>query len=278
MLEIVFFIIIGIGTGLLSGLLGVGGGIITVPALVLILQQDPLFQTANTMHIAASTSLVIMAMTATSSAYAYHRREAVILPIFWRMLPGLCLGLACGALLSHALSNNLLIQLFACFLIAVAIYLWLSAKQPLLVPLNKYPFSNHGFSIKQRWLLIVGSFVVGNLSTVFGIGGGILMVPLFLLLRCSMQEAAGTATLCGVVCALVGSILLFCLPQPITHLPYTSGNVYWPAALCIGIVSVACAPYGTRLAFYLKTSLLKQLFSGILLISAWILFNSSMTT
>ena len=277
MIEIFYYIIIGIGTGLLSGLLGVGGGIMTVPALVLILQYNPLFHTANTMHIAASTSLVTMAMTSTSSAYAYHRREALILPIFWRMLPWLCVGPVSGALLSHAISNELLIQLFALFLIGIAIYLFLDAKRSKPIPHKKHQFSNHCFSTQEKWMLILGSLIVGNLSTIFGVGGGILMVPLFLLLHCSMQEAAGTATLCGIISALVGSLLLSYL-APISKLPYTLGNIYWPAALFIGIASMICAPFGTRLAFYLKTAVLKQLFSGVLLIAAWVLFRGSMTT
>ena len=277
MIEIIYYIIIGISTGLLSGLLGVGGGIITVPALVLILQLNPLLHTANTMHIAASTSLVTMAMTSTSSAYAYHRRDTLILPIFWRMLPGLCVGLVTGALLSHEMSNKLLTRLFALFLIGVAIYLFSDAKRSRSIPSQKHPFSEHCFSIQQKWMLGLGGLIAGNLSAIFGVGGGILMVPLFLLLHCSMQEAAGTSTLCGIISALLGSLLLYYL-APITNLPYTLGHIYWPAALFIGFASMICAPFGTRLAFYLKTAILKQLFSGILLISAWILFRGSMTT
>lgn len=272
---IFFYILTGISAGFLSGLLGIGGGIITSPSLILILQQQPLFRDANLIHIAASTSLVIMAMTATSSAYAYHRRQAVIFPIFWRMVPGLSLGLASGALLSHVLSSQVLIYLFACFLIGVAIYLFFNAKRSLVGPSAPQRSTRHDFSAKQYWLLLGGSFAVGNLSTLFGVGGGILMVPLFLILRCSIQEAAGTATLCSIVSAFVGTFLLAYLPQPIsTKLPHTFGNIYWPAVLCIGIASAICAPYGTRLAFYLKPSLLKQLFSGVLLIAAWSLLRS----
>lgn len=271
---VLFYILIGISVGFLSGLLGIGGGIITAPALILILQQQPLFRDANLIHIAASTSLVIMAMTATSSAYAYHRRQAVMFPIFWRMVPGLSLGLTSGTFLSQIFSSQILIYWFACFLISVAIYLFFDAKRPLVVSTTQQRSAQDSFSAKQLWWLLLGSFTVGNLSILFGVGGGILMVPLFLMLRCSIQKAAGTATLCSVVTAFVGTILLACLPQPLSgNLPYTFGNIYWPPVLCIGIASAICAPYGTRLAFYLKPSLLKQLFSGVLLIVAWSLLR-----
>ena len=272
-LEIAYYLLIGVCTGLLSGLLGIGGGIITVPALMLILEHLPLFQNANTMHIAASTSLVVMAMTSLSTANAYRRRKVLVWPLFWKVVPGLCLGLACGSTISHRLSNQLLTNLFAVFLIGIAIHLWFAKRPKPSTPIIPFNMDNHNFSLIQQALLIGGSFVVGNLSTMFGIGGGVLLVPLFLLMRCTMHEASGTSAICGIVSAVIGTFFLLQLPQPLPILPHTLGNIYWPAALFIGTASVVGAPFGTRLAFYLKTSLLKQLFSGLLLISAWSLIQ-----
>ena len=273
MLEIIYFLLIGVCTGILSGLFGIGGGIITVPALIFVLQLHPVFQAADTMHIAACTSLATMAMTSVSSAHAYHRRNALVWPIFWRTVPGLCLGLLFGTALSHLFSNQALIDLFAVFLIAMGIHLLLDAKRhQSATTTSGFKSDQQNFSVNQQWLLFGGSFIVGNLSALFGIGGGVLLVPMFLQLRCTMHQASGTSALCGIVSALVGVLLLSCLPQPVSQLPHILGNIYWPAALFIGIASVICAPMGTRLAFYLKTPLLKQLFSGILFISAWCLF------
>lgn len=273
-LEIAYYLSIGACTGLLSGLFGIGGGIITVPALMLIFRHQSIFQTANTMHIAASTTLIVMAMTSLATANAYRRRKVLVWPLFWKVLPGLCLGLACGSAISYKLSNHLLSNLFAIFLIGTAIHLFFDARQRKSNPPTIHSNSgNHNFSIIQKGLLIGGSFIVGNLSTMFGIGGGVLLVPLFLLMHCTLHEAAGTSALCGIVSAVVGTFFLFQLPQPLPALPHTLGNIYWPAAVFIGIASVGCAPLGTRLAFYLKTSLLKQLFSGALLISAWSLIQ-----
>lgn len=272
MLEIIYFLLIGTATGLLSGLFGIGGGIIIVPALILILEHHAVFQAANTMHIAASTSLAIIIMTSLSSARAYHRRHALVWPIFWKITPGLCFGLLSGAALSHLISNQTLIDLFAFFLTGIGIHLLIEAKRPQSsrILVASHP-SQHHLSRKQQGLLIVGSFIVGNLSALFGIGGGVLLVPLFLQMRCTLQQASGTSALCGILSATVGTLVLSCLPQPITQLPHTIGNIYWPAALFIGITSVSCAPLGTRLAFYLKIPLLKKLFSSVLFISAWCL-------
>ncbi|MGV3740152.1 MAG: sulfite exporter TauE/SafE family protein [Gammaproteobacteria bacterium] len=269
--EIVFYLFIGAGVGLLSGLFGIGGGIITIPALVMILQHHPDFHTANIMHIAASTSLIIIAITATASARAYHKRQALVWPLFWKTIPGQCAGLACGTLFAYESSNLLLRNLFAVFLIIVASYLLYSAKRPYSSELKdhlKQPVSE-----KSQRILLGGGFLVGTLSTMFGVGGGILLVPLFLFLHCTIQEASGTSALCGLVSAIVGTFFLAFLPQPNPTPPYMLGNIYWPGVLLIGIPSYFFAPLGTRLAFYWKPSLLKQLFSMLLLISALNLFQ-----
>lgn len=269
MLEIVGYLFVGICSGLLSGLFGIGGGIIVVPALVLILQHHPDFQSADTMLIAASTSLIIMALTSASSANAYRRRQSLVWSLFVNILPGLCIGLASGTWLSHRLGNHLVTNLFAIFLIGIAIHLWVAARRSASSSKPSEQITQYqDFTAKQRILLWGGGFVVGNLSTLFGIGGGVLLVPLFLMLRCTMHQASGTSALCGMVSALVGSIFLAYLPQPIHALPDMIGNIYWPATAGIGIASVLCAPLGTRIAFYLRSSLLKQIFAGILIISA----------
>ncbi|NDH66969.1 MAG: sulfite exporter TauE/SafE family protein [Gammaproteobacteria bacterium] len=273
MLEIIYFLLIGVCTGILSGLFGIGGAIITVPSLIFVLELQPVFQTADTMHIAACTSLATMAMTSASSAHAYHRRHALVWPIFWKIVPGLCFGLLFGTALSHLFSNQVLIDLFAIFLTAMGIHLLFDAKRPQSAATTSGIKSEQPiFSVHQQWLLVGGSFIVGNLSALFGIGGGVLLVPLFLQMRCTIYQASGTSALCGIVSALIGVLLLSSLPQPVSQLPHILGNTYWPAALFIGISSAICAPLGTRLAFYLKTPLLKQLFSGVLFISAWCLF------
>jgi uncharacterized membrane protein YfcA len=273
MLEIVIYVLIGIGTGLLSGLFGIGGGIIMVPALILILQHHPDFQSANIMLIAANTSLIIMAITSASTANAYRQRNALVWSIFWKIIPSLIVGLSTGAALSHLLSDQLLINLFAVFLIGIAIHLWFAARRPSQNLRVKKSKPTHSLSHQQWILLIVGGFGVGNLSTLFGIGGGILFVPLFLSLHCTMHEASGTSALCGIVSAIVGSLLLTQVPQSSDSLPNLLGNIFWPAAILIGATSVVCAPLGARIAFHLKTSLLKQLFAGILFISAWSLLQ-----
>jgi hypothetical protein len=272
MLEVIYCIVIGSSIGLLSGLLGVGGGIIAVPALIFMLQHHPEFQAANIMHMAVCTSLTVAAMTSISTAMAYHRRHALVWPLFWKILPGLVIGLLCGTAVSRVLSNQNLISSFAIFLTVIAIHLWIEALRPhsatTVIPANsEKPILTFG----KPGITVGGGFVVGNLSALFGIGGGLLLVPLFLKLRYNMQQATGTSALCGILTASVGALLSIWPLQPVAELPGLLGNLYWPAAALISITSVICAPWGASLAFLIRPSVLKRLFSVVLLISAWCL-------
>ncbi len=273
-LDIVAYIILGACSGLLSGLLGIGGGIIVVPALVVILQHNPLFKDAHLMHISVGTSLATMVMTSLSSALAYQRHHALVWPIFWRMLPGLCGGLVAGKLLTTHLSNDILAHILAVFLVLIAAYLfWNAQHSPRTTAPNVLSYSNAPFTVKHPWLLVAASAMIGVLSTLVGVGGGVLMVPLFLMMNLSIREASGTSVLCGIVTALTGALLLSMTPLQ-SPLPGMIGYIYWPAALGIASSSFIFAPLGTRLAYALNPIMLKRLFSILLILSAWNLLRN----
>ena len=266
MLEIFFYLLIGACVGLLSGLFGIGGGIISIPALVLILKSQPAFQDANIMHIAASTSLILIIITAFSSAKAYHKRQALVWSLFWQILPSQCFGLLCGTVFTSQSNNRLLTHLFVIFLLLVAGYIWFDAKRPP----KKASIIQHAHRItkKQQKILLGGGFLVGVLSALFGIGGGILLVPLFIFLRYTIQEAAGTSALCGLASAILGTVFLAFLPPTLPNVPTMIGNIYWPGVLLLGVPSFLFAPLGANLAFYWQPTLLKKIFACLLFISA----------
>jgi len=107
---------IGAGVGLLAGFMGVGGGLIAVPAFVLLLGMPQ--------RIAQGTSLAVILVTAPIGTWSNARRGQVL----WRLLPPLALGAAAGgaaaAAVAHALPQQLLARLFAAFLVVVAIHSW----------------------------------------------------------------------------------------------------------------------------------------------------------
>lgn len=255
------YLSIGIFAGILSGLLGIGGGIVVVPALLLWFQHIRLFPDNIAMHMAAGTSLAIMIGTACSAAFTYYQRGFANRALFLKFFPGLCLGMILGATIGNYISSYFLSRLFALFLLLIALHLlW-----PKHHAVKKQP--------KSIWILsliLLVSLFIGILSTLFGIGGGLLIVPFFLFLGFSMNEASGSSALCGVPISILGTLMLTLSGWPYTSSPYipwgTIGYVYWPAALMVSLSSALFANIGARYAIVMPPRTRKLILSGILMI------------
>ncbi|MDP3705274.1 MAG: sulfite exporter TauE/SafE family protein [Legionellaceae bacterium] len=283
----ILYLVTGALAGTLSGLLGVGGGIIVVPMLILLFKCTHAFSNVLIMHVATGTSLAIMMFTTASSANAYYRRDLIVWPIFFRFLPGLCIGMIVGSTLTKQLSSNILIELFAIFLIIIAIYLLVSKSEPSTrasnVTLHKKKLSvltAESPNLHKELLFISIAISIGLLSTFFGIGGGLLMLPFFLFIGLSMHESSGTTSICGVPIAIIGTITLTLTgwgPVQGMDTPFgTVGYIYWPAAGMVSLTSVIFAPIGTRLAMWFQPKTLKRFLVGLLLFSSVNLWLISM--
>ncbi|HCO42694.1 MAG TPA: hypothetical protein DIT63_01080, partial [Gammaproteobacteria bacterium] len=108
------YLAIGALAGLIAGMLGLGGGVVIVPALALVF---PLLDmpAAVLMHLAIGTSLAIIVPTSLSSAYAHYRRGAVDVPLVLTLLPGLVVGAVLGGWLADKLPSALLARIFGGF-------------------------------------------------------------------------------------------------------------------------------------------------------------------
>jgi hypothetical protein len=269
------YLLTGAFAGLLSGLLGVGGGLIVVPALIFAFKYANVFQPNILMHLAVGTSLAVMIFTSSSSAYAYYKRDLIVWPIFIRFLPGLCLGIIGGSLVSKKISSDVLIFLFAFFLLIIAIRLFFEKPSTAR---NRPQEKQATQPLPKAGLLIIAASITGLLSAFFGIGGGLLMIPFFLYIDLNMHQSSGTSSLCGLPIAIIGTITLTLtgwttvknLPTPVG----TLGYIYWPAVGMIALASVIFAPIGTKLAIHTKARLLKKIMAMLLIVSATnLLFN-----
>lgn len=121
------YLAIGALAGLIAGMLGLGGGVVIVPALALVF---PLLDmpAAVLMHLAIGTSLAIIVPTSLSSAYAHYRRGAVDLPLVITLLPGLVAGAVLGGWLADKLPSALLARIFGGFVTAVAVQIFFNAR------------------------------------------------------------------------------------------------------------------------------------------------------
>jgi len=260
-IALLAFLSIGALAGLLAGLLGIGGGVVIVPALLWLFSHlslagmDP--QASLIPQQAVATSLATVMATGLASALAHHRRGAVELRLLVQLLPGLLLGAWLGALAAAHLPAAWLTRLFALFL-------FYSGARMVAQPSVQAHASLPG----TPGLAAAGTGF-GALSALLGIGGGILVVPYLAGRGVRMAHAVATASACGVPLALAGSIAYMLSGWGRAGLPpHSLGFVYWPAALAIMAASVPLAPLGARLAHWLPTAVLKRLFGALLLLIA----------
>ncbi len=253
---IVIYLILGLAAGILSGLLGVGGGLVIVPMLVASLTWQKI-PDQFIMHLALGTSMATIIFTSISSFMAHHRRGAVHWSIVQRVTPGILLGTFLGSCLATRLSGPLLRGFFVVFLYCVAIQM-ITSKKPK--PSRQIPGNLGMFGVGN---------VIGGASSLVGIGGGTLSVPFMLWCNIPVHKAIGTSAAIGFPIAIAGTIGYIYNGIHTAGLPgYSLGYIYLPALAGIVSASVLTAPLGVRLAHSLPVPKLKRVFAVLLLVVA----------
>jgi uncharacterized membrane protein YfcA len=250
------FLALGLASGFIAGLLGVGGGLVLVPALSWIYAQEG-FPAQYNIHIALGTSLAVIILTSISSLRAHHGHGAVRWDAVRRIAPGIVLGTLAGSLAAARLPDIGLRWFFTLFL-------FYAATQMLI-----------GFKPKaQRELpgwagMTAAGAVIGLVSSWVGIGGGTLSVPFLNWCNIRLQEAIGTSSAIGFPIAVSGALGYALSGQGASGLPqYSLGFVYLPAFASVAILSMVSAPWGARLTHSLPVGRLKKIFAGLLLFMA----------
>jgi len=254
MLFISYFIL-GIVTGTLAGLLGIGGGLIVVPTLALLFSVQG-FNDSITTHLAIGTSLACMICTATSSVLTHNKKGSVNWRIFLWMAIGLIFGSWAGGLITANLNGRLLKILLAIFVWVMAWRMWRKGR-----PVKP------GITLPKMSVFTFFGTLFGCISTMFGIGGGFMTVPLLSRLGLPMQSAVGTASACSLPIAVIGAMTSMFTGHQVVGIPnYATGYVYWPAFAGIVIGSMPCARIGAKLAHVLPAARLRKIFAIFLII------------
>jgi uncharacterized membrane protein YfcA len=244
--------------GLIAGLLGVGGGIVLVPALDLALIAAGVDH-AVSLHVAVATSMATIVPTAISSARAHARRNAVDFAVVKRWAVPIVVGALAGSLAASRVDGNVLAAVFG----TVAL---LSALK-MLLPLDR---------VVLRQSLpggVIGALIpafIGAISAMMGIGGGTLSVPTMTLCGEPVHKAVGTAALLGLWIALPATAgYLLAHPGEAAALPpLTIGYVSLVGFALVAPVSWLVAPFGAKLAHSLDRRKLSAAFGLFLLIVA----------
>jgi hypothetical protein len=233
-------LVIGTITGLLSGLMGVGGGVIMVPLMVHFL---PLSQ-----HLAHGTSLAVVIFTGLASAITYGWQGSIDLVVALELAAGTVVGARIGALWMNRIPAAQLRRAFGVLLLLVGLR--------MVVPLPAGPALVSTDSLVGALTTLALGLCIGILSGLMGVGGGVFLVPaMVLLLGISQQDAQGISLAVVVPTAMVGAYT--CLKR---------GNVATTYVPWLAVPSIVTAVIGAVIAHSLPAAVLRQLF-GLLLFS-----------
>ncbi len=253
-MELLACLLTGGVAGLMAGLLGIGGGLVIVPALAMLLARQGV-PAAHVMHVAVGTSLASIVPTAVSSLLAHDRRGGVDWPVVRALLPGILAGGLGGAWLAGRVSSPGLALIFGVFELLVAAQLWLGLQ----------PDAHRALPATAGMTLAGG--VIGSLSALLGIGGGTLTTPFLLWHGIDIRRAVGTSASAGLPIALAGASGFAWSGWGVPlALGWTTGFIYWPAVAALLLASVPMAPLGARLAHTLPRSWLQRGFALFLLL------------
>ncbi len=255
---------LGLSTGFLAGLLGIGGGMIMVPFITIILSARDVGPNLA-VKMAIATSMATIIFTSISSVRAHHRRGAVR----WDLVSGLAPGIILGGIIASLgvfalLKGSSLALVFAIFVSFSATQMFLDKKP---APGRQMP--------KTAGLLGAGG-VIGFLSGLVGAGGGFISVPFMAWCNVAIHNAVATSAALGLPIALSNVVGYVVSGQSATGLPpYSFGYIWLPALAVIASCSVLTAPLGARVAHRLPVKQLKRIFASLLyLLAAYMLYKS----
>lgn len=250
-------LVIGAFAGVLAGLLGVGGGIVLVPAFFYAFSVLG-YDSPQLMQMCLGTSLATIVVTSVRSVMSHNRKGAVDWPILRGWAPGIILGAILGVWLATSLRSGALQLIFGLLAMIVALYMTLGRASWRLGPeMPRGP---------MRWSL---SPAIGFLSVLMGIGGGSFGVPTMSLFGVPIHRAVATAAGFGVLIAVPSVIGFMTVTLPDGgRPPLTLGAVNLVAFGLVIAMTLITAPYGAALAHRTDAVRLKRIFGLFLFLVA----------
>ena len=246
---IIILIVIGLGAGTLGSMIGVGGGIIMTPALA--------FIGLIPSHI-ASTSLIAVTSTSISSTMAYSKQKRIDFRVGLRMAALSIPGAITGALLSSGIPLGSFKVYFAILLMLTGIYI--AYKNSII----KEKHDTKSKPLSFHLLFYVGSFAAGIISSLFGVGGGIVFVPMMvIILGMEILRAGPTSQLALLITSLAGVF---------THAILGHSDYIYAISLSAG--AFVGGQIGARLSLYIKESILQKILSiSLIAIAVKLIFD-----
>jgi uncharacterized membrane protein YfcA len=253
----ILYVITGAFAGLLAGLFGIGGGVLIIPVLLFLLPHVGVAADI-VMPVAIATSLASVILNTSVASYAQLRRDNVDFKLLKKTLPPTIIAAILGPILTHHLPTAPLKLFFAIFLFVVAFRMFQTAntieKAKALPPLYQ---------------LIPVIFILALLSSMLGLGGGLLLLPYLLYCGLTMKRSLGTATVSTLMVALMASAIYVIMGLSLTdRIPQCLGYIYLPALLGLIMGSFIFAKMGVSLSHTLPVPQLKKIFAVVVFLIA----------
>jgi len=242
--------------GFMAGLLGVGGGIIMVPALYYAFTVLD-FDIATRMHISVGTSLAIIVPTSIISAKTHMEHRAVDINLVKSFGIFIVLGVVGGTFLAVNLRTSDFILFFSIMAFIVGLFFIFFREKFLENP------KKINDSIKN-----ISGIAVGFISVLLGIGGGSLMVPFMRTFGYDIRKSIGTASAIGILIATSGTITMITGGEIINNIstPYSIGYINLFGFIVFVPVTMLMARIGAKAVYKIDKKLLSKIFGSFLII------------
>jgi len=243
--------------GFVAGLFGIGGGLITVPFLYYIFGQLSIDQ-QYIMHLAVGTSFAIIIPTSAASVLTHHKFNAVDFNVVRNYGIFVILGVVIGTIFAASLKTKSLVLFFSIIISFLGIYLLLvkEKEQNILIEMKLYS-------------KIILGFIVGFVSSIMGIAGAVMNVPILKYFGYSINKAIGSAAAIGFLIALFGAVGFLISGNYLeTKLPMSVGFINIPAFLIFIPITSFMARLGAKTVHKIDKNKISKLFGIFLLIVA----------
>lgn len=243
----------GLATGFLAGLLGIGGGGILVPVLYETLTFLDVPDSIR-MHMVLGTSFAVIVPTALMSFRGHLARGAVDTAVLWRLAPYVLAGVLSGIALVAVVSGTALKWVWIVCAALIALKMALGRDDWRLAD-----------DVPDNWLVRLAVFLIGLVSTLMSIGGGMFVVTLLTLCGWPILRAVATSSGFGPLIAIPGLLGYMWAGWGAAGLPeFSLGYVSVLGALIVMSASVVAAPLGVRVAHGISRRKLELAFAVFL--------------
>ncbi len=247
----------GVAGGLVAGLLGVGGGIVIVPVLYFVLSALGTHPDVG-IKVAVATSLATIMVTSLSSARSHAKRGAVDYDLLKTWGLPIVVGVISGTVLASYVRGWVMTSIFAVVALLVALNMLFRGKGAKIMD----EFPNGGVKLGS-------GYIVGLISSMMGIGGGTLSVPILTAFGFEIRRAVGTAAAIGFLIAIPGTIGYVIAGWSATDLPAGSiGYVNLIAFISLVPLTALFAPVGARIAHTIPQNVLRYAFAAFLFVTS----------